>query len=802
MLDGLLDQQALQGRTSVNRDVGPEMYAHLVDDTNVEDALAAIQDLGHYWGGGSWLLLPHGEGRPVEPRWRPCLDDNLVDRVVARPGHGLPDEDGDVFGTRMTAYHGGELLWPILVASDVAAPAERPHVVYGLPAADDPWYVAYAGVFGDLPSDLSPALLQRAGLREDLQFEDLIDLKLDSEVPGPEDLIRRLRAPGASPRTLTLLELRVREAGWSQDLATAPTWTTRHWTRQFAGSNVVVVYEPGSVADLCLLWNLRSQHAHPRALPLGLPMSADAVAALRAWADPDDPSFAGTLRGFGRPFVITSMSVPQEDLEELAESTGALWTAIAAEALMQAPQRPARPSVLVTTFEDGKAQVEPFDDATRRLFQARPRHAFGLRVKVRFTVSDRPVPPLAALRNDRSFDRGWRGGGFDHEASPRADPIMVEHPTGWAVLRAAVLPYGLDVRPSAPGASAAALLRRMGSLQALDGLRDPWVLERLDGLCARKGMSWFRREVRRIARDAAGADAEAVQRIEHHLAALPLTGRDDELETLTLESLTQRLPRAVARSWLEWAERTGVLVRGIEVRCDQCTTRTWRTPAELAPPIGCSGCGRSISRPYPADGLTFRYRASRALLEVAQSDALPHLLCAGWWRALFRNGLYGFHPGVEFIDSKGSPIAEVDVVLLLADGRLALGECKRRAAGLTEREIDKQEELADRLDAAWTFYATPQWSRDCPALWTSLRRDLPERRRFSLYGEHLLRTSYEVFHPLGVDVTQPAAQEGDPEGIMERFRERLPDVLAFGERPQRLEDHVLATYLHDREGPT
>lgn len=45
--------------------------------------------------------------------------------------------------------------------------------------------------------------------------------------------------------------------------------------RSFVGSNIVVVYEPGSVADFCLLWMLRAAHGFANRLPLGVPTTAD-----------------------------------------------------------------------------------------------------------------------------------------------------------------------------------------------------------------------------------------------------------------------------------------------------------------------------------------------------------------------------------------------------------------------------------------------------------------------------------------------------------------------------------------------
>lgn len=98
-----------------------------------------------------------------------------------------------------------------------------------------------------------------------------------------------------------------------------------------------------------------------------------------------------------------------------------------------------------------------------------------------------------------------------------------------------------------------------------------------------------------------------------------------------------------------------------------------------------------------------------------------------------RPNLFGIHPGIEFLNGK-TVIAEVDVVLLEADGRLVLGECKQRPTGLIDSDVEKLEALADRIDAAYTFYAVPCWARDLTPLWIELRRDLPDRGRVSFPG--------------------------------------------------------------------
>jgi hypothetical protein len=180
----------------------------------------------------------------------------------------------------------------------------------------------------------------------------------------------------------------------------------------------------------------------------------------------------------------------------------------------------------------------------------------------------------------------------------------------------------------------------------------------------------------------AGAHSGRLEQLVEDLVVPPV---DDEQHELEASKLAPILGASRARTWLSWAENAGLIVRGARVECGRCGTKSWRPARELAPPVVCGGCGEPIPRPFPADQLRFRYRASRLLLEVQAADALPHILCAAWWTRLFeRGGLVGMYPGVEFLEEDGKRVlGEVDIVLVLLDGTMALGEVKRRPAGLT-----------------------------------------------------------------------------------------------------------------------
>ena len=717
MSESLLDDRRLNGEHAVWCDVGCELNAFLVARDDLDDAVSTIKSFAQAWGGGSSVLVPvePGVGIDQHPAWSVLLEFGTVDDVVARGHLDTSTFLERVNGLRLVGHDNFEPVWSVL-HSAAAQAGDKLSVRSALPAPDDPWFIAYLGSFGSAPDTPSGWLLRRAGLREDLGLADLVDLREEFVAdPSSADLVARVRdRTSLSPRMMSMYRLAFGQAPWSQDFARAPTWTERGWTRNFVGSNVAVIYEPGSVPDLCLLWNLRASHGFPDRLPLALPNSDNVGSDLRAWVDPESYVFAGRLRGVGRPFAVTSLSIPIPELEAIAEDAGVPWRAVAPDELIQAAHRPAMRTGRTVTFRDGTANVEAFGADVSDFLRRRPRAAFGAQLKIRVSLQRKPLPALRSLRGgDAPLAWAWRDGGFDFQLPSAGTSVQICWPSGWTVLRAAVQDRGFDIRASRPGKAAEALLRRLGSVEQLDPLRDPWILDTLDRLAHRRGLTWFRDRARsmadRAAHSTSDADggASALARIEDYLQALTLTARDDEQDDLTFSALSQRLGARNAHAWLEWAESTGLLVRGVSVRCGACGAVGWRTVAELAPPVACAGCGVSIDRPYAADHLVFRYRATTLLLEVMAADALPHLLCHGWWSALLRHGLYGAHPGVEVLDDAGNVLGEADVVLLLHDGSLAIGEVKRRANGLTQSEVEKLERLADLLNADWTFYATP-----------------------------------------------------------------------------------------------
>jgi hypothetical protein len=792
-LDRLLDDRLIEGVYPVTRELSPEHYAAAVDRDLVGDAIDAVERLCQHWGGAcSGLVSVHdplssGAGDLEEP-WiafiRSAHFDHLATREVLA-GQQLHEH----LGAEISRALAGESILAVLAAASARGqrPGDWAPVHVALPDPDDPWYLAYLGCLGSLPEDPDPDLLDRARLRPDLAWGELVEVTREAEIEAPSgsDLIRRMRGPGWTPCTLSVFGLVPYGARRPADLASKPSLLDEHWDRLSVGPNIVVVYEPDSVADLCLLWNLRAAHGLHDGLPLAIPSTADVEATLRVWSDPDgeDIDFAPQMRGLPeRPWALVSLSVGAEQLEQWAQAAPGPWRVMEARDLLQPIKRPARRSSDIAVFEAGQARVAAWGPGDREFLRGRPRSAFGRDLRARISLTDRPLPPIRRLSGRLPFIETWKGGGYERQANEPDAVMRVEWPSGWTVLRAAVQERGLDIRPSRPGRAAAALLEQLGAFREIDPLLDDQVIAQLLRLGERAGISWFRGEVRRLQGRLADESEEAGKRselIEEHLQALSLRPFDEEQHELVFSRLKDVLSAPAARAWLTWAEDRGLIVRGAGVKCGRCGATGWRPSGELAPPITCGGCGKVIAQPFPVDAMPFRYRAAQALLEVLAADALPHLFAAHWWAALLERGwLYGLYPGVEFLDGK-RVAREVDLVLLFADGQLGLGECKQRPVKLSSQEVQKLEDLADRLDARITCYCVPAWAEQARGPWRNLRREEPKRRSFALTAEHLLQDYREILPRLGVDWT--AWQEADAAERAERhqrFVQRLPSTIA------------------------
>jgi hypothetical protein len=172
----------------------------------------------------------------------------------------------------------------------------------------------------------------------------------------------------------------------------------------------------------------------------------------------------------------------------------------------------------------------------------------------------------------------------------------------------------------------------------------------------------------------------------------------------------------------------------------------------------CRGCGTTIDRPYGYDAVKFRYRASEFLLRLVKTDAIVHALALRFFSRLFHPSfghvgpIFGGYPGFTLRrPGEKDPLGEADVLFVMADGRVGVGECKTRAAGLTGDEMEKLRTIAEATEASWTFTATLDRASACGSLW----HDSPTSGRvphYALTAEHL----YDIV-PVNAVGTEPLA---------------------------------------------
>jgi hypothetical protein len=303
--------------------VSPLHQAILVDRSDRSAAVSAVQALCESWGGGCGLLLPHDpQTSEISPVWQTLLDSAEVDALTTHELIDNPSPDGEPQAAYTVSAGGGlGFFLPVLIAALEERREDWGTVQVVAPAEADPWFVSYLSALGSWRRELPPNELSIAGLREDVSWNDLVPVDyIDIPAGDGLDLLQRLRTPTESwPTRVSLVRLSVRPAPRHSSIA-SDTRVLPEASTDLAllGPNIVVVYEPGSVDDLCLTWNLRAAHGLPSGFPLAVPVTADVPRALHQWTS----QFAQASFGLGgdRRFCLTSSSVAPDALDDLARS--------------------------------------------------------------------------------------------------------------------------------------------------------------------------------------------------------------------------------------------------------------------------------------------------------------------------------------------------------------------------------------------------------------------------------------------------------------------------------------------------
>ncbi|MFE2266447.1 hypothetical protein [Streptomyces griseosporeus] len=701
---GLLDDDPLHGTSEARISYRPQRIAvPLRAPLNQDEFLSVVRNQCQIWGGAAAPLVP-------------LTAEGVVDNIYARiiPGSAIDGMEGlhpfnlihlpnaKVEPPREPQAYGPQLAFALLEFGKVDE--YRPVEVVELEKRD-PWRMIYAACLGLLPAQPNPELLRSHNLIPELTFEDVIKVNRVSADGSLDDLLQRLNSRQAiSPRKLSMLWLGYGDSGSPGIRTTNVVLPNPGFARLDAGPNIVVICSPGDMRDISLLWNLRGANGDSAPLPIGIPV--DDVTPDRLRQLMREPGIS--RNGFAvNSLYVTSASLSRGEIRTLlGEDVARVGIADCEEMLhLGYPGSLSRHEVLV--WNKGNTQFVPLPvDAHRSLFA----HGVISRTASMHAdvhVLDSPFPEGPDVRASllsAVFSAGAYSTSVTH--SKRAEALNLSWPSRLLMARTVASRRGFDLQESEPGRAARVLLAGLSDISELGNLAHAPLLEMLEEMAARQGFGWYKKRLRNI-----GLEADPTKTVG------PTT---DELPEKTFNEFKKSLGNSdkATKSWLLWAEKSHLILKGFQLVCDACDAKQWLPVAGFAPPIICRGCAREMPAPFgDRTNVEFRYRLSERLRRVYEQDAMGHLLVARYFYLLFdagrRGRLIGLHPGMEVREKETAALqGEADVLLFTRHAEFIPVEVKRTSSGFTEREIEKLDQLAQFLKAPWSVVATCQYGKD------------------------------------------------------------------------------------------
>jgi hypothetical protein len=273
-------------------------------------------------------------------------------------------------------------------------------------------------------------------------------------------------------------------------------------------------------------------------------------------------------------------------------------------------------------------------------------------------------------------------------------------PTAGQALQDWAADHGFALTRSQDGRDAEALLRRLGTLDALDVLANPKTIALLAALAPRSRVKLARRLVAEAKQAGAQLDEDAV------LERLADLGLFLEIEARSAGEIASIMgPGTQKRTVLGLLAplvQAGFVHRSRGVRCPRCRFRMLLELRQLDETVRCRACGQTFVLPVVDESgerePEHLYRLDGLMARAMDQDVLPVLLTLRAVRpAPEQPKLFFAWPGVELGQGEAP---KVDVDLLVSDGSSVSGyEVKRNAAGLGRAQLRRVMEVLSRAGA-------------------------------------------------------------------------------------------------------
>jgi hypothetical protein len=619
----LLTENLMSGVFSTERLLRPRTSAIALTSGSVEDLRHVVNNVCTRWGGGfSPLFVVDPDVGAIEPRILKALLGSNIDGLEGRKliHEELEREHSDEWSD---AHQ-----WLLRQVANL----ETRHAVQtcrGV-AADNPWFPTYLTLFGDMPDQPDRKRNERNDLVSDLTFADVVDI---SSVEG-EPSIRDILVKMLNPHQISAIELtRVRlptnvVGGYNRGM---PDTSRFGWGQSKAlsqyGPNVLVIYRPESTEDLALSWNLRARFAHPIGLPLSLPLTESTAEDVRFIAQ---TAQAQHFFGLGHNLAVTSFSVDDDELKNLCDGTH--FDVVDPYDLVGEVYGCGVASTEMAQFVDGKATVPCFTPTDiETLGQRYLGSSDATWLTLTATVSERRLPPSRTMRRDRWQKPGYLHGSVVHVG--KLDQFAsLRQPTGLEVLRALALDRSLQARASTPGKAAENLVRTAGG--DLSMFATPVIATLFERMARRGHASLVKRRLNQFLDGSdviVGTEKYDVlmDRLDEALGAPDV----EEIGHLNVNQIREvfglggkSLPLKETATWVDWAVRRRLILRGVQATCPSCKHIQWRPLGDAVPELECHGCGLLIDSPFGAQRIDYQYRASEVLLRAVEHDVLSHVL--------------------------------------------------------------------------------------------------------------------------------------------------------------------------------
>jgi hypothetical protein len=505
---------------------------------------------------------------------------------------------------------------------------------------------------------------------------------------------------------------------------------------------IVVMGAPGSVEDLCLVWNLRAQRRSAQFFPQWINPAwiadQDALQSIHWGLRWESLGLAEDTRG--APLHLLSASLSHDEVHSALPDFG-VPTVVSDRTKLDryftADFRTGLVQSSTTNFVEGTADVAVPDYSQLGDWEYWERIGWtgdvaGYRLP---RVRQNHLPQVGPLPV-RSASDGLAGFiNVPHDAP--GDLWTFSTMSGWSMVEAVAADAGYNARVSDKGQRAIATMELIGGetgLRLLASSRVYGLIERMaESIEQRQAMQ---KELRRALGklDIATLSRQQEDVITEAILKGVTQGAQFDRQHFTWNDIKNALGDGVGQTYcnrlVDWLVERRIVIQGYSFTCTNCGISRWYSVNHLSEVQTCEGCNYSSRKPVSSNVLHWRYRLNETVAQAVDQGVLPHLLAVNQivgWREDSRAPLYGCLPGVQLIprDEVNLPDIEVDV-FVIKGGRVIVGECKRGGDQISAKTVERFARLGHLLQCSRIIYATAgDFDSDLVALCDTAEKSKP-----------------------------------------------------------------------------